>query len=815
MNDQRHLSEILHRMQSNYKPERRAAADEFIQKEFSTEILRTLIQKTPNPNLASMYFYVSGRRSDKETLAAWEYLRQRFETDPEKFESDFYDPSALDDTCSHLLYAARKHLITKSKFKVFLTHLKCVQDDAAFIIRTALSTLDINLDTPYHDDNEQLIFLARHYVQKVLPDFAVEPIRRNFSPEELEIVSHVTQLDRECMAILGKPMIPILLYRRWLVNFFLICPPANLDIQMLFPTVTTKENLIPFVGYDTNIIDILYCKITNPVLPDAKIMAKTEITINEIKSAFHKMRNMISYYSSGDNIGEDVSSSYHELVGEILKLDKKTFLTWSIRNLLYDHANTELCIEMLKRIENVLVLQQSNDHESYAAAAVSTSFYFYFEQDDYDAGYSLDFHNLVLYWIKKVPDIHFYENLLLPYLKKDAFFDIGSKRASRAYMALDTLLSAKSIAAYLFTKELLSQGNIDQLVPPSSNYWEFSLCGFYKALLRGNVVKRPVDDIGYDWERICQRIAKIYYEDVLANYEGIYLENDSIPDIAVGAPQFNNKGKITHVSKIIECKKSLYFVEHGTVLNNETTYKYYDYCDTLEYWILDGRDYRFSEEDIVDFPKLKCIFASDLLEASWLSKGFKDEIYWLLEQTSRQNPSCTMETISELCCAIDHLVACPPPDIPDEYNHSKKKPNRKSPHKNKEDIVVRQYNMDGTFLKEYESSSQAASETGLRIDAITNVISGRRNSAGGFLWKKCPKESPVENIVPSNTALDLEGKNIIQIDHNDEIIATFSTIGQAVKSSGISRRSISDALKGIQKTAGGFTWMLGKAEGEI
>lgn len=817
MNDQKQLAEILYRMQSEYSPEHRAAADEFIQRGFSTEILCPLIQNTPNPNLVSMYFYVSGKRSDKETLAAWEYLRQRFEMDPGKFESDVYRPSSLDDTCRYLLYSARKYLITNPKFHVFLTHLKCVQEDAAFIIKTALSTLDIHLDNihsiPYHDDNEQLISLARRCVQEVLPNFAVEPTRRNLSAEELEIVSHVTKFDRECLAILNRPMIPILLYRQWLVNFFLICPPSNLDLREFFPSLSAKEDLIPFVGYDTNIINLIYKKITDSGSPETKIVAKSEITTTEIKSVFQRVRNMVLYCTS-DNICVDVLSSYHEALDEVLELDK-TRLTWSIRNLLYEHTNTKLCIEMLKRIENILILLQSNDSEAYADAIISAAFYFYFEQNDYDAGYSIDFCNFVFFRLKKVPNVIFYENLLLSYLKEDAFFDIGSKETSRAYMALDTLLSAKSIAAYSFTKKLLSQRNIEQLTPPNPNYWEFHLSEFYKGLLQGNIVKRPVDDIGYDWELLCQRIAKTYFEDVLANYEGMYLENDSIPDIIVGAIQVNDRGKITHVSKIVECKKSLYFAKSGTVLNNKTTYKYYDFCDILEYWILDGKDNRFSEEDIADFPKIKCVFASDLLEAPWLSDGFKDEIYWLLEQTTRQNPSCTMETISELCCAIDHLIECPPPDIPDEYIRLKNKPKRKLPFKIKEDMVIRQYNLDGIFLKEFESSRHAASETGLRIDTITNVIAGRRNSAGGFLWKKCPKGSPIKNIIPSTTALDLEGKTIMQINHNGEIIATFCTIGQAVKSSGVSRRSISDALKGIQKTAGGFTWLLSKTEGEI
>lgn len=55
---------------------------------------------------------------------------------------------------------------------------------------------------------------------------------------------------------------------------------------------------------------------------------------------------------------------------------------------------------------------------------------------------------------------------------------------------------------------------------------------------------------------------------------------------------------------------------------------------------------------------------------------------------------------------------------------------------------------------------------------------------------------------------------ILQVDQYGEIVATFNTAGQAARLSGVSRRSISDALKGIQKTAGGFSWSLVNAETE-
>ena len=301
-------------MKSDYVPEHQAAADDFMSEGFSTEVLLSLIKKDPQPNLVSMYFYISGNRSDEEVLMAWEYLRYRFELEPESFDGgNSYSPNSLNDTNRYLLYAARKYLITKSKFNIFLTHLKSVQDEASLVIKSALSTLDVNLDNTDESsfdpgDNERLIFNARFDVQSALPDFELFPTRRNFSDEELEIVSHAANLDKECSAILGKPTIPILLYRRWLVDFFLRRPPSQLKLQDLFPPVSAKEDLVPFVGYDGSTIDYLYKEITDPTRP------KGRITVDEIKSAFQKMRTMVLSFPFDDYNRKSTSSPYRKSI---------------------------------------------------------------------------------------------------------------------------------------------------------------------------------------------------------------------------------------------------------------------------------------------------------------------------------------------------------------------------------------------------------------------------------------------------------------------------------------------------------------------
>lgn len=50
-------------------------------------------------------------------------------------------------------------------------------------------------------------------------------------------------------------------------------------------------------------------------------------------------------------------------------------------------------------------------------------------------------------------------------------------------------------------------------------------------------------------------------------------------------------------------------------------------------------------------------------------------------------------------------------------------------------VPVKQYNLDGTFIKQYESMAAASKDTKIDRASINKVMLGERISAGGFLWK--------------------------------------------------------------------------------
>lgn len=751
MPDQSKLAEILCRMQSDFVLEHIAAADDFIKEGFPTNALFSIIQGFQQPNLVSMYFYISGKRNDEETIKAWIYLQRRFEADPNGFVANSYSPMLLSDENRYLLYSARKYLLIDGKFRLFRSYLEIIKQKAVPLMQEELSA------------------------DKTAP--------------------------------------AIVIFYQWLQNFFAVYTPNK-----------TKSRELSSLQKGNKKVQVL----------------------EELHQAFQKMREMVTNFSFDQYIAEaeqiseypnwmrywedrdaynavphkypahmrydrpffpDVPCPYYDAVDNLSRLawelpdNSPRDLIGALPEILNRSNNVSFRLEILNRVQNTVIAYQNSDWKIYRKELISTYLYLDFEQTFYDIGYDLQFYRIVVY-----EDTSFYESFLLPYLNKSAFFDFGSRREAQAYMAVDALLEAKSITAYSFVKKLLQSEQASQLKPPSSNYWEFGLNKFYKSLEAGGYVERPVYEIGLDWEDLCQRMAKTYFLDVLTNHEGICLENRTIPDIMVGKMQRNEQGRVSHVERIIECKKSLYFTGRlSNILNNETTYQYYDFCDVLEYWILEKGQY--FPKDITG-TKVKCVFSNDFLNEPWLSDDFKDAIRYLQREIELRDSQymSKKKTIDELIDGIDNLIKCPPPNIiaPSFWQHKSKK-------RIKPTSVIRQYTMEGNFLKEFESVSTAASETGLRVDTITNATSGRRNSAGGYLWKKCPTGSPVENIVPPNTALDLVDKIIFQVDHYGEVVATFDTIGQAAKTTGISRRSISDVLKGIQKTAGGYAWLLNDA----
>ena len=125
-------------------------------------------------------------------------------------------------------------------------------------------------------------------------------------------------------------------------------------------------------------------------------------------------------------------------------------------------------------------------------------------------------------------------------------------------------------------------------------------------------------------------------------------------------------------------------------------------------------------------------------------------------------------------------------------------------------FVYRQYTKDGIFMADYKSSREAAEAAGTSSGAVVRAAHGERKTGGGFIWKKVKEETPQDNIeISGESCIGYHDKRpVLQMDLEGTEICQFNSIDHASRATGISRRSLSCALNGAQKTAGGYRWML-------
>lgn len=128
--------------------------------------------------------------------------------------------------------------------------------------------------------------------------------------------------------------------------------------------------------------------------------------------------------------------------------------------------------------------------------------------------------------------------------------------------------------------------------------------------------------------------------------------------------------------------------------------------------------------------------------------------------------------------------------------------------------VYRQYTTDGEFIADYKSSRDAYTATGVSIGSIARAAHGERKTGGGFLWRKVPEGSPKERIHADLTSrIGNHAKcPLVQMTPEGEVVAEYMSIAHASRTLKINRRSLSCAINGSQKTAGGYVWVAKKVE---
>lgn len=113
-----------------------------------------------------------------------------------------------------------------------------------------------------------------------------------------------------------------------------------------------------------------------------------------------------------------------------------------------------------------------------------------------------------------------------------------------------------------------------------------------------------------------------------------------------------------------------------------------------------------------------------------------------------------------------------------------------------------QYKLDGTFIREFESISEAARSINGNHSGICKVLDGELNSAYGFRWSL----NKVAQLPSLKTNYTGASKRIGQYSLDGELLQIFASTKEAAKFLNKSQGNISSAANGKRKTAYGYKW---------
>ena len=118
---------------------------------------------------------------------------------------------------------------------------------------------------------------------------------------------------------------------------------------------------------------------------------------------------------------------------------------------------------------------------------------------------------------------------------------------------------------------------------------------------------------------------------------------------------------------------------------------------------------------------------------------------------------------------------------------------------------VFQYNLDGTFEKEWNSQTEASQMLNIDSNSIRKVITGERKSAGGFIWTKTYMEC-VKPVLSNQTSIP---KRVEQYTKDGELIGCYDSIAAAARAVGGDSSLIRRASQSFEThNAYGFKWKI-------
>ena len=120
---------------------------------------------------------------------------------------------------------------------------------------------------------------------------------------------------------------------------------------------------------------------------------------------------------------------------------------------------------------------------------------------------------------------------------------------------------------------------------------------------------------------------------------------------------------------------------------------------------------------------------------------------------------------------------------------------------------VKQYDLLGNFIKEYDSAAEAARQVGTDRTRITHACK-KHGKASGYMW--CYSTEEIDKPYRRKNQ-----KSVIQKTLDGKYVKTYISVKDAFEKTGINVDNICKCISGKNRHAGGYVWMYEENEWHI
>ncbi|PCI27771.1 hypothetical protein COB55_05180 [Candidatus Wolfebacteria bacterium] len=123
-------------------------------------------------------------------------------------------------------------------------------------------------------------------------------------------------------------------------------------------------------------------------------------------------------------------------------------------------------------------------------------------------------------------------------------------------------------------------------------------------------------------------------------------------------------------------------------------------------------------------------------------------------------------------------------------------------HKNIQKKSINQYDMEGNFIKEWESIKEAGDSLRVTPENIGKVCNGSNKTAAGYIWKY-----KGDKLVLSEHRYNINLYTpVLQYDLNDVFLNEYRNLTEASLKTNVPKNRISNVCRGWNKTGSGYKW---------